>query len=102
MINFLKLILGTLALRFRSFLMIKGISDQPAAGPEADRGSVQRAQWKKYAAAAAAALARGLMEEMSPNEMSRLSAPELTDHERRTHGEHDAYEVAVCYISTCV
>jgi len=63
------------AVRFRQtmgvlrFLMIKGISDQPRKGlaSRANSGSAQRAQWTRYAAAASAALVRGLIEEMVPD-----------------------------------
>jgi nucleoside phosphorylase len=79
------------------FLMIKGVSDQPDAGPGANRGTAERAKWKRYAAAAAAALARGLMEEMAPDEISRLPTPDRADHQRRAHGEHDAFEIAGLY-----
>jgi nucleoside phosphorylase len=77
------------------FLMIKGISDQPqSAGSE---GSAQRAQWKKYAATAAAALACGLIEEMAPDSGSRFLAPDPMYRSTRHRRADSAFEVASLY-----
>jgi nucleoside phosphorylase len=81
------------------FLMIKGISDEPHAGVAtgSDPGTGQRAQWKRYAASAAAALAHGLIEEMALDETSRSPAPESMDRPKRTRGKDDALEIAGLY-----
>jgi nucleoside phosphorylase len=93
------------AVRFRQtmgvlrFLMIKGISDQPHGGESQVEveGMEQRAQWTRYAANAAAALMRGLIEEMAAGEIAGSAAPDVTDRAERTREVADDDETAGLY-----
>ena len=63
------------------FLMIRGISDEPGA---MSAGKEQRAQWKKYAVATAAAFTRTLIEQL-PEKKKLVEAPNA-----RSLSEHGA------------